>query len=1011
MVVTWAALAAGATAADDWQDLDWNTEQGLPDPCVTALEETADGFLWVGTARGLVRFDGDGFRTVDLWGGGPLATERISALMADHRGALWVGTDSGALFCLEGGVFRNCGRIEVAASHPALLRDDQGRTLPISARARITLAQDGGGEVWALSDTGALVRCGGGTATLLIPSESPPTPPEGMWIDDQGRFSLLAGDALLSRVDSGWRQTGTLEIQHRRSPPLIAAADGGAWLAVSAPPDEAGTQVIRQFSSRGWGIGVEPPPRPRDSMRSELTALAGGKGGRLWAGLLWNGVWLGGGGRPWQQVTKGPLSECVITCLREDRHGSLWVGTDREGLHRLRHQPVAVTLPPSSAKDNIITTCCATADGAVWIGTDGAGAFRYAPDGSCEAVGKSRGLAVPHVCSIFEDRRKRLWLGTWGGIFLWKNGRCERVEAPSAPQRAVLALFEDRQGRLWAGTQSGLWFEENGFWKTQPLPLDDSQVDVRALTQDADGNLWVGMIGGGLVRMAGDHITRFGPAEGFPSSEVRALYADPESGDLWIGTMSHGLARYSDGRFAFLDSREGLPCNTIGSLVADRDGNLWLGTNNGIFGCPLAVISDCAAAARTIPQGLHITKSEGLLGRACSGSGQPVVGMTADGRLWFPNYRGLAAFSPTAINPPRERNAATVEFVLTDGIPRPVNPVMETDSGTKRLEFVFTAPDLVAPRLLRFRYRLDAMDHDWVDAAGKRSASYSQLPPGDYRFRIEVGDPGNWREGTPLTIRVVPRWWERVWVRATAGISLAAAVAGLLVLLERRRHARKLLRLQQARALEQERQRIAANIHDDLGASLTRITLLSDLVHDQAAAAGIGGEIAQIRSTSANLTRAMDEVVWAIAPEHDSLDSLVTYLGKIAQDLLRAAGVRCRLEMPATLPEIGLSGQVRHGLLLAAKEALHNVVKHAAASEARVQAALRDGRFHLAVSDNGCGFDPAAAPVTGRPGHGLRNMAERMRQIGGTCEVASTPGGGTEIRFSVPLETRRGHQN
>jgi signal transduction histidine kinase len=370
-----------------------------------------------------------------------------------------------------------------------------------------------------------------------------------------------------------------------------------------------------------------------------------------------------------------------------------------------------------------------------------------------------------------------------------------------------------------------------------------------------------------------------------------------------------------------------------------------------------------------------------------------------------------------------------VDAVVIDGTVSPADLAgsVQASSRSRRFEFHFTAPELIAPQALRFRYRLTGMDPEWVNAGDQRSASYSQLPPGEYQFQVMAGGAdGRWYAAAePLRLAVVPRLWEMRWVRWLAGLLGAGLVVGGLVVSERRRHARRLARIQQARAVEQERQRIAANIHDELGASLTRITLLSDLVRDRAQAGGIGAELEQIQTTSRNLTRAMDEVVWAIAPEHDTLDSLVTYLGKLAQDLLSAGGVRCRLEIPPTLPDVALSGQARHSLLLAVKEALHNVVKHAGATEARLQAVVNATNFELVVADNGGGFDapgaePVAAPASGRraSGRGLGNLAMRLREIGGHCEISSTPGSGTRIRFTVPLGSggvrpppAAGHQN
>lgn len=1009
------ANAAPPPGGNEWQRLSWHTEQGLPDPCVTALAATEDGFLWVGTARGLARFDGVGFRTFSAVEGGELATTEISDILEDRRGVLWIATVSGSVFSHVRGKFKVEGRIGVAADDSGLARDAQGRTLPRMAQRKVTLAVAGAGGVFALADTGKLFRCeGGSVADQPLPDEPSGRLAQGIWADDEGRLTVWDANGA-SRLEGGgrWRTVaahGGLEI----GPTLVSrAAGGGAWLAIPPRAGGSGGRRIVRCDSQGVGRESVSPHQSPESMRAEVTALAGGGGGRVWLGLLWNGVWLAGENEPWTQVVgDGPLSQCVITCLCEDHHGSLWVGTDREGLHRVRRFPVGIVSLPVAARDNIVTTSCATTDGSVWVGTDGAGAFRFGPDGSCEKVDGSKGLEALHVCSILEDNRKGILLGTWGGLFTYSGGRCEHVAVPAGSNRAVLALFEDRRGRVWAGTQDGLLCKVDGEWQAVELPPAISQADVRAITEDSSGNVWVGMIGGGLLRISDEAMTVFGKGEGFPSRQVRSLCCIRESGDLWIGTMDQGLVWYSGNTFKGLDRASGIPCNNICSLVEDGRGGMWLATDNGIFGCGVDALRDRAAGVRQSLPGVHLTQSHGLVSRGCSGSGQPVATRSTDGKLWFPNYRGLVVLPPGDFQSPSGCPPAVVESVVLDGVTHQPGGTVRADSGTKRLEFVFTAPDLLTPEQLRFRYRLEGMDRGWVDAGGKHSADYSQLPPGEYRFCLMAGRSGNWSESASLDLQIVPRWWEKTWIRGLVAALLAAVFAAVIVVVERAKHTRNLNQLRQVRAIEQERQRIAANIHDDLGASLTRITLLSDLVREQAESAGIGPEIAKIGSTAAILTRAMDEVVWAIDPEHDSLESILNYLGELAQDLLSAARISCRLELPPTVPDLAIGSHTRHNLLLAAKEALHNSIKHSGATETRLKASLSGGRFTLCVTDNGCGFSPppddAATPAAGesRSGRGLGNMRVRLREIDGSCTIRSSPGAGTEICFCIPMPAK-----
>jgi signal transduction histidine kinase len=417
-----------------------------------------------------------------------------------------------------------------------------------------------------------------------------------------------------------------------------------------------------------------------------------------------------------------------------------------------------------------------------------------------------------------------------------------------------------------------------------------------------------------------------------------------------------------------------------------------------------------------------------MASQKCSGGFQPGVCKTADGRLWFPTAKGLAIIDPanftTNIVPP----PVVIEELSVEGKPvrfqgaKVAERVADFASapqippGKQRLELRYTGLSFAAPDKVRFRHRLEGLESDWVEAGTKRVAQYSYLPPGTYTFRvIACNNDDVWNEeGASLTFRVLPQVWQTWWFKIILAVAAAGVVAALAISVTRMRVRRKLEQLERQRALERERARIARDIHDDLGASLTRITLLSQSVRSE-----LGSEhravpdVDQIYSTARELTRSMDEIVWAVNPEHDTLDSLVTYLGRFAQRFLSVAGIRCRLDAPLDLPALALTSEMRHNVFLAFKEALNNVVKHAQATEVRLSLELRPEGFMLVIADNGRGFRcppgqaPALEPADGQrlvAGNGLANMQKRLREIGGCCEWETAPGEGTRAKLVVVVK-------
>ena len=341
-------------------------------------------------------------------------------------------------------------------------------------------------------------------------------------------------------------------------------------------------------------------------------------------------------------------------------------------------------------------------------------------------------------------------------------------------------------------------------------------------------------------------------------------------------------------------------------------------------------------------------------------------------------------------------------------------PVFEIPAGRQRFEVRYTALSYAAPEKVRFQYRLEGLERDWVEAGTRRVAEYSYLPPGHYTFRvIACNNDEVWNEtGASLAFAVLPAYYQTWWFRSSAVLAGAAAVGFGVLSVSRRRVRARVEQLERQRAIERERARIARDIHDDLGASLTRITMLSQTVHSelegqpQAAA-----DVDRIYGTARELTRAMDEIVWAVNPKHDTLDSLVTYLGRFAQNFLSTAGIRCRLDVPLHLPAWTVTAEIRHNVFLALKEALHNVVKHAHASEVRISLDLLADGFVLLVADNGCGFDLNGGPRPSSPdaarlssGYGLSNMRKRLEEIGGRCDWDTAPGEGTRLKLQVTIK-------
>ncbi len=993
------------TSEDHYFFDSWSEADGLELNSVTAIEQTRDGYLWLGTYNGLMRFDGVRFVVFSSGNTPELPNRRITALFEDDAGTLWIGHETGELTRRQQGKFQSVtlGFKWVGGPVSAISADEQG-------------------DVWLGSGSGGLFRLRDGHCSLEhLPDLGWPI---HLSRDAAGRLWVVS-NGTTGRIVGGVFQVLTLDEtgQHTNNySRLLPARDPGWWVIRN--------EQIGKWVADRWQWPLQPVPWWGDFATSLLETPSGW----LLVGTMRSGLFLLRAGQPAARFTRaeGILSDRV-RCLFEDREGNLWLGTGK-GLNAMRTKKVEMLSPPDHWGGHTVLSFWTRADGSAWVGTQGAGLYHYDPRATGTPWTKfdeSQGLRNLFIWSVLETRHGELLAGSWGaGLFGLRDGRFTSPPASGQLPSAVLALYESAAGELWIGTQSGLARYTAGRLEWVARKAELGVPDVRAIIETPDGALWFGMAGGGLAVFRQGALRQFRQADGLASDFVNCLYAEPD-GTLWIGTADSGLSRLKQGSFATIGLAQGLPNETITHVADDGRGYFWLGSHRGILRASKTDLDRCADGQMRTASFLSYGKAEGLTSQTCPGGFQPGACLTPGGRLWFPTAKGIAVVDPAKVTRNTVVPPVVIEEFVVDGQPvetalaneaQPATRVLEIPAGRQRFEFRYAGLSFTAPERVRFKYRLAGLEEDWIEAGTRRVVQYTHLPPGAFTFRVLACNSDEvWNEtGAAVAFTVLPYFWQTWWFQTAAVAAVAAAVGGGVLLAVRRRVRRKLAQMEQQRAVERERSRIARDIHDDLGASLTRITMLSQTVRRELGGDSPGAQAArQVCQTARELTRAMDEIVWAVNPRHDTLDSLATYLGGFAQDFLEAAGIRCRLDVPVQLPPMALTAELRHSLFLALKEALHNVVKHSGATE--VEIALRPSArgLDLTVRDNGHGWNghlsqPAvvsageASRRTG--GNGTLNMKSRLEQLGGDCHWETTAGTGTRVCFSIPVKSRVGLQ-
>jgi len=947
----------------------WRNREGLAKGVITAITQTRDGYLWLGTEFGLLRFDG--VRTVE-WqppGSQRLPSSSITGLLGTRDGSLWIGTSSG-------------------------LVSWNGRTVtryPEADGTVINLLEDRHGSIWATRFAlGRFWLCGIRAGRTQCTDDRRIRIFAALFEDKSGTLWAGVGDGV-------WRWSEPRRPYLWGSEPNgiqgIAEGDGGELLI-----------AIAGELKRLAGDRVETAFRlPESVRRFQARVLRRDRDGGLWLGTAGGGVVHMHRGRTDVFTHAGGLSNDNVNGIYEDREGNIWVRTDG-GIDQFRDPTVATLSTDQGLSNDRVSALAARKDGSVWIGTyEGLNRWQ---DGVVRQIAPP-GLPVNGVQYLHEDIRGRLWMTTGKGLGYLEDGRFVPVRATTDTTNAA-GITEDTQGTVWAAIREIGLIEvtSGGRVRERSLrSLGQSGWVSTILADPARGGVWLGFGDGGAAHFTGDRIEKsYGAADGLAPGRVTAFWFDRDRA-LWIATEG-GLSRLKNDRIVTLGSANGLPCEVLHWLIQDESGAFWIYASCGLMRVPAADME----RAQTIHAAVF-DQSDGVRSSRAIGSYGPHVVRAADGRLWFaPQFEGVSIVDPRHLPTNAMRPPVRIEQLTADHVAHDVTSAdgaVRLPPRVRDLEIDYTGLSFVAPEKVRFRYQLEGFDPGWRDTNSRRQAFYTNLSPGTYRFRVIASNAsGVWNEtGAALDLMIPPAYYQTRWFLAlSVGFVLAlvwTAYRTRLRIVEKHQHEISALNERLMKAQEQERIRIAGELHDGVMQQMLAMTMMLGTAkrkiagHPADAEASIEKVQQKLIQTGTDIRQLSHGLHPPLLQEGGLPAAVRSYCDQFGT--ASSIAVDCELDEAAR----DLSRGAALALFRITQEALGNAAKHAKAKHVAVTLARRDGSIALTVSDDGVGFDRSRLGTAG--GLGLVMMRERAGQLNGTFEFESAPGRGTTIRVVIPF--------
>lgn len=952
----------------------WSLKEGLPQNSVNDIIQTRDGYIWLATWGGLVRFDGVKFTVFNQAAYPEMLSDRVLKIYEDQSSTLWIATEEHLISKHKNTFTVHSGKNGLPSKIVNLIGEEpDGRLVIINSHTALFYHEEGQWKKEVYN-----VQFLPGTFYIFL---------------DDGLYAI-SQQHIFKKNPSGWKITYTYpEPLKSRVTSFLQDKKGDFWIGTNGH----GVFLLSNgnFSSIGKNDGV---------VSEFISNLFEDSVGNIWI-LTLSGISLWDGEKFTSITDQNGLSDLRTRLILEDHEGTFWLGTETAGLDKIRRSIFQVYGKKQGVAVENLLSVTATKNNTILFGSNCDGFYEFT-QGRIFRRTESDLLKNECVWSVLEDENGNIWTGSNGLASVKKDGTVRHFhEGDGLNDTNVRALFIDTDQSLWIGSSGGLNHFKDQKMTSYTTENGLSHNDVRSVYRDSRNNLWIGTTQG-LNKMSGKTTISFNSIPELSSHYVRAIYEDVD-GNLWFGTYGDGLVVLKEEVFTAITKQDGLFDNIVSHIVEDASGYFWMGSNRGISRVSRKNLLDYASGKTGTIRSTFFGIEQGLINPETNGGFQPSSATLADGRIFFPTVAGLAVVDPKNVHSNTIAPSVHLENVLLNNNLIQYEDSVTADWRVDMLEINYTALSFVDPALVNFRYKLQNYDEDWIEAGNRRTAFYTGLPPGKYTFMVTASNnDGVWsKQASMLPITIVPPFWMTRWFTFFMAFMLAIGGIALYVKrinkLKRERDRQEEVSTLLIEKQEEERTRIAGEMHDSLGQlllvmknrALQQIRKESTDPASKDLLENISDDVSRTLKTVREISHNLRP------PELDRLGITETIRAQL-DDISKSVAFSIHSEIESIDGLIPKEKEIN--FIRIVQEAFSNIIKHAEASHVEIRLSVKSNNIILTIRDNGRGFDSQNSGAN-QIGLGFTTLSERVRILRGTYNLDSYPGKGTFIVVNIPV--------